>query len=290
MAKFWMKAWGTRGSLPVPGRGTLAFGGNTSCIEVRCGETRIAIDAGTGIVPLGRSWMGNGSIKGNILFSHLHWDHIQGFPFFSPAFVPGNALTIFSGKLDGGGARHALRTQMTRPSFPVSFAALEATISFKYLTPGDKFTVGEAQVRTSRLRHPGGAVGYRIEHAGHSMVYAVDTEHPKDGLDEDLVELARNTDLLIYDSAYTEDEYYGRGTFSRKGWGHSTWNNGVKVAQAAGVKLLALTHHDPSHDDRAVLAIHEQARQQYDGAFALFEGCIIDLLDPRLPELPKLDD
>jgi phosphoribosyl 1,2-cyclic phosphodiesterase len=281
-----VRFWGVRGSIATPGPKTSQVGGNTSCVEVRAGKTRIVLDGGTGLRDLGDAWLREGHEGGRghtgaraltILFSHFHWDHIQGLPFFVPAYLPDTSLTLIGGAMGGASLEEALRDQMRSPVFPVRFDELASRIETKQVRPFERFMVGDVEVTAARLNHPGGSYGYRLEHEGKALVYATDTEHYA-CVDPTLVRLAEGADLLIYDSQYTEDEYAGvGGAASKVGWGHSTFLAGVALARAAGVKRYALFHHDPRRDDRAVFALERQARALFPGAFAAREGLALSL-------------
>lgn len=258
---------GVRGSIAAPGPATVRTGGNTPCVEVRCGETLLVLDAGTGLRALGERMLAETIRECTILSSHLHWDHIQGLPFFLPAWIPGHRVTI----LGRPGLREALEAQMTPPCFPVRVSEMKAELSFRELAAGEAVTIGAARVRAAQLNHPGGVYGYRIEFGGTSVVYATDTEHYACP-DPHLVELARGADVLIYDAMYTPDEYAGRAGPPKVGWGHSTWEAGVAVADAAGVARLVLFHHDPQRSDDAVDAIERAAALARPGTIAAREG------------------
>lgn len=267
-----IRFWGVRGSIASPGSHTVKTGGNTPCVEVRCGETLLILDAGTGIRPLGDRMLREGSRECTILSSHLHWDHIQGLPFFLPAWLPGHRVTL----VGRPGLRDALETQMTPPCFPVRIADMKAELSFAELASGEGIEIGGARVRAMALNHPGGVYGYRIEHEGASVVYATDTEHYACP-DPHLVELARGADVLIYDAMYTPDEYVGRVGPTKVGWGHSTWEAGVAVAEAAGVERLVLFHHDPQRTDAEVDELERRAALARPGTIAAREGESIEL-------------
>lgn len=256
--------WGVRGSIPVPGPETVFFGGNTSCVSVRLGQNWVIFDAGTGIRNLGNAILHEPipQTRMSLFLSHVHWDHIQGFPFFSPAFRRRNELTIHGLAQQDGTLGGILAGQMEGPNFPVSIEMMGAKIGFSDLQEGAIVPLYDGEdgnriigsVANARLNHPNGVLAYRLEEAesGRSMVYATDTEHPEVGLDQALVDLARDADVLIYDGMYTPEEYP-----SHRGWGHSTWLQGFQVARAAGVKQFVVFHHDPSHDD-VFLAVYER--------------------------------
>ncbi|MBI2896163.1 MAG: MBL fold metallo-hydrolase [Deltaproteobacteria bacterium] len=273
--------WGVRGSIPTPGSATVRFGGNTSCVEVRCGEELLIFDGGTGLRALGNVLMGTGPIRASMFFSHVHWDHIQGFPFFGPAFVPGNSFELYGGRNVTHTLAETLQGQMNYPNFPVTLGQMAATMRFHDLQEGEEVRIGQdrqIRVRASRLNHPDGVFGYRLEYGGKSLVYATDTEHYEQ-MDPKVLELARGVDVFIYDAAYTPEEYSGQVGFGSKvGWGHSTMMEGARLASAAGVKKLILFHHDHMQDDDAVAAKEARARAVFPNATAAFEGLTIDLL------------
>jgi len=271
-----VRFWGVRGSVPSPGPQTAAVGGNTSCVELRLGDETIVLDAGTGLRGLGERLVAAGPVALSVLFSHVHWDHIQGFPFFPALFKSTTELSLY-GRPDEGSLESALRQQMTWPNFPVQLDAVPARLRYRSFEEGRPFALGSAMVRAARLNHPNGVVAYRIEHEGRAVVYATDTEHYADEVDRSLISLAEGADLLIYDAQYTPEEYAGVIGGSRVGWGHSTWVEGVRIARAAGVGSLVLFHHDPSHDDAAIGAIERAAQTVLPGTVAAREGLEIHL-------------
>ncbi len=273
-----IKFWGVRGSIASPGPDTAAVGGNTSCVEVLCGSTRFILDAGTGIRKLGDSLLSQGPVDATLLLSHLHWDHIQGLPFFVPAYLPSTKLTI-AGTANGVmSLGDALSHQMTAPVFPVRLDELGAQLKLREIKNGEKFDVGEATVRVAKLNHPGGVQAYRIEHEGKSIVYATDTEHYA-CVDPTLRALAEGADVLIYDSQYTPDEYAGVTGRSKVGWGHSTYVAGCELARSAGVGQYVLFHHDPTRNDAAVIDLERRAQQLFASSIAAREGLVISLDD-----------
>lgn len=272
-----IRFWGVRGSCPSPGPETALVGGNTSCVEVIAGSTRIALDAGTGLRRLGGAIMAapGKPAELTVLLSHVHWDHIQGLPFFAPIYAPGTRLVL------GGGAtttplRDSLRRQMSAPNFPVDWNDLPSSIDYLELRDGARLPIGDASVRIARANHPDAVFAYRIEHAGRSVVYATDTEHYA-CVDPRLLSLAQGADVLVYDAQYLPEEYDGKAGPSRVGWGHSTYEAGAALARAAGVSKLVLFHHDPSRTDEGVAAIEQRARGTFEDVVAAREGDTIDL-------------
>jgi phosphoribosyl 1,2-cyclic phosphodiesterase len=279
-----IRFWGVRGSIAAAGPNTAIVGGNTSCVEVRGPDGELLIlDAGTGLRALGAALEKTGvAVRAHLVLSHFHWDHIQGFPFFSPAFRPETELTVLGPERcvgPNGDVRRAFETQMKAPHFPVSLEAMRARLTFRGLPAGQVVRVGGLTLTSGAACHPNGCLAYRIEHGGRAVVYATDTEHDrKSGLvDANLVELARGADLLIYDAQYTAEEYEGRRGPCRHGWGHSTPDEGIRLADAAGVGRLVLFHHDPSHDDAEVERIEREAERVRPGTIAAREGLRLTL-------------
>lgn len=274
---FKIRFWGVRGSIPSPGQDTIRYGGNTPCVEMQVNGERLIFDGGTGLRCLGKQMMTEESVQARIFFSHYHWDHVQGFPFFEPAFTSQNRFRIYGAvALDGSTVEQRLGMQMLHPNFPVSLQIMASNLSFHDLSPGELLDLDSVSIETALLNHPGKAMGYRVTANGYSAVYATDTEHFEGCLDENLVHLARQADVLIYDATYTDDEY-NDPAMSKKGWGHSTWQEAIKVAEAAGVKKLVIFHHDPSHDDDFLDNVAAAARERFVGAVMAKEGMEIVL-------------
>lgn len=273
-----VKFWGVRGSVPVPGAHTVGIGGNTSCVEVRCGKTLLVFDGGTGLRLLGRSIAKEMPLSLHLFFSHVHWDHIQGFPFFAPAFVPGNTIHMYGGSQVAGRVENAMVGQMESPSFPVRLDQLPATLLFHDLDAGDALELApDVRVRCAAGVHPGGVLAYRVEHAGRSMVYLTDHE-PKGTQPQGILDLARGTDMLIYDCMYTPEEYVGKKDgVPRIGWGHSTFDICAQLANEAGVKELLLFHHDPDQSDADVAEKTRRTQMLFANSRAAYEGLEITL-------------
>jgi phosphoribosyl 1,2-cyclic phosphodiesterase len=281
-----VRFWGVRGSIAASGRAQAEVGGNTSCVEVRVaaadgsGETLLVLDAGTGLRALGAAL--RGPLEAHLLLSHFHWDHIQGFPFFAPAYAPGNRIHLYgpAGCAPGGDVRAALAAQMCAPHFPVGLDAMRAQLGFHGVADGGALTIGPARVRAASGCHPNGVLAYRIEAGGRSLVYATDTEHDGGDLDARLLELARGCDLLIYDAQYTAAEWA-----ERRGWGHSTPEEGARLAAAAGAGTLVLFHHDPAHDDAQVARMEADTRARFPATVAAREGLRLTLAPPARREV-----
>jgi len=272
-----IRLWGVRGSVASPGPTTRDVGGNTSTVEVRCGSARFILDAGTGIRALGSAWLAEGDVRANLLLSHLHWDHIQGLPFFAPLYQSTTQLRVVSAGEAPGATEAALAGQMRAPTFPVDWQNLPSGVQFEELADGAAHVIDGVEVRTLRLAHPGGDVtAYRLDYAGQSVVYATDVEREDDDADG-LLTLARDADVLIHDAQYTPEEYRGECGPSRRGWGHSTYESATRLARAAGVGRLLLFHHDPVHDDAAVARIEQRARWLFPQTEAAREGMTLEL-------------
>ena len=275
-SKMYIRFWGVRGSIASPGKETVKYGGDTSCIEIRCGKEILILDAGSGIRKLGSKILKEKPQHINILFSHFHWDHIQGFPFFAPVFNKKYSITLVGESKMNFTLEQLFTAQMMFPYFPLSLAELDAKISFHEISKNESIVKNNVTIKLARLNHPGGCIGYRIEYGGKSFVYATDTEHFS-CIDKSLLELSLNADVLAYDCNYTEDEYSGKIGPSRTGWGHSTWTQGVKVAKAAKVKKFILFHHDPAHDDKFIDKLERQAQKEFKESYAAYEGMEINL-------------
>jgi phosphoribosyl 1,2-cyclic phosphodiesterase/ABC-type transporter Mla MlaB component len=276
-----VKFWGTRGSICTPEPDFMRYGGNTSCVEVRLDNgTLLILDAGTGIRKLGQALLKDTSFlqnpQGYVLLSHQHWDHIQGFPFFTPAFLPGNEFTFLGQFKFDGRLEEALRGQMESTYFPVRLDEMSSKLQFRELLE-EETEIGGATIISRHLNHPQGVLGYRIEADGCVLAYCTDTEHYADRLDENVLELAQDADIFIYDSQYTTEEYP-----QKKGWGHSTWQMGCQLAQKAQVLTYCMFHHDPYHNDAFLDKVLAQARSLFPQTIAATHELELFLV-PRSP-------
>jgi Metal-dependent hydrolases of the beta-lactamase superfamily I len=271
---FAIKFWGVRGSIACPSPRHMKYGGNTSCVEVIAGENRFILDAGTGIRLLGKEFLLEDVRTISLLLTHTHWDHINGLPFFRPAYDPKRRMHIFAGHLNAqSGIEKVLSQQMNEPVFPVPLEAMRAIVEFEDFVAGESFALnGSVKVRTARLNHPNGATGYRIEYDGCAACYITDTEHTPGRPDENILALIAGADLVIYDSTYTDEEFP-----SHTGWGHSTWQEGVRLCRQSGAKNLAIFHHEPDHEDDFMDAIALEAKATWDRTFVAREGMVVDL-------------
>ena len=292
-----VKFWGTRGSIATPGPATVTYGGNTSCVELRCGNDILIFDSGTGIRPLGLELLSEFAGKPfavHLFISHTHWDHIQGFPFFMPAYSPQATVHVYGSAGQGLPLEKVLRGQMNADYFPVALGDMKAALHVHEFK-GKPFEIGEASVNAAYLNHPGMTLGYRVEHGGKSFVYATDNEPYRETLDHlghraesgrdfgrrldhEFVDFISGADLYIGEAQYTDAEYP-----ERIGWGHSSISATVAVAIEARVRTLAFFHHDPLHDDAAVAAMADAAQRLIaeSGAalecYAAREGQVVEL-------------
>ncbi len=276
----YIRFWGVRGSYAAPHRTHLGVGGNTSCVEIRAGGHLLVCDGGTGLIPLGEALMAAGDLTElMVAFTHYHWDHICGLPFFQPAFSPDWKIKFFGPGDSAAEIERRLSDQMKAPYFPVEIETWMAAI--EYLDPNvDGLQHGPLNVRHHNVHHPGVTYGYRVEVAGKSIVYMSDNEidflkssiarrydefdaeerrlHARIQREERAAELlaVRGTDILIHDAQYTPADYA-----RKRGWGHSCYVDTVNFAIDAGVKALYLYHHDPTYDDAKVAAIHRDCEQ-----------------------------
>jgi phosphoribosyl 1,2-cyclic phosphodiesterase len=273
-----VRFWGVRGSIPTPGRDTVEVGGNTSCLEVRCGERLVIFDGGTGLRLLGNALMRELPVNAAMFFSHVHWDHIQGFPFFTPAFVPGNHFDIYGGVGLSTTLSETLEGQMNFPNFPVTLDQMAAKMAFHTFDDGQLVELGGGvTVRGLLQNHPDGSYGYRLEYEGKAIAYCTDTEH-RGTPDAHVLELARGADVFIYDAQYTPAEYVGEvDKISKVGWGHSTYVQAAELAKLASAARVVLFHHDPSQSDAAVAEKERLCRKLFPRADAAREGMTIEL-------------
>lgn len=282
----------------MPGKDTIEFGGNTTCIEIRASDgQRIIIDAGTGIRVLGLEMMQSEFAKGNgmshIFFTHSHWDHIQGFPFFAPAYVgkkdsKGNRIDDSCNEFNLYGAADVgerlettLRGQMDNYYFPVDLSYLSSKINFITLKD-NKIQIGATTVSAKVLIHPNGVLGYRLEDDKSCVVIATDCEHPSDGsIDQNLMALSQGADLLVYDGQYTREEYephkFNLPGPGKQGYGHSTFHEGIRAARAAGVEHLIITHHDPLHNDEKLRQMEKEAQALFANTTFAREGMSLEV-------------
>lgn len=274
-SEFSVKFWGVRGSIPCPGHDYERYGGNTSCVEVKVAGRRFIFDAGSGIRALGREICCScDDCQLDIFFSHTHHDHILGMPFFGPNFNPKNKVRMWAGHLLPENNLHEILCRfMSEPLFPVPPKVFAANVTFHDFHAGETLEPYPGmRVRTAPLNHPNNATGYRIEHDGRVLCYVTDTEHVPGQPDRQILELIEGADYVIYDTTYTDEE------FPRfKDWGHSTWQEGVRLCEAAGAKHLVAFHHDPCHNDDFLDAQAAEAEKLRPGTIFAREGLVLKL-------------
>jgi len=283
-----IKIWGCRGSLTTPGKQTLRYGGNTTCVEVRMQDGRVIIlDAGSGLRNLGKALVAERETNLLMLLTHAHWDHVCGFPFFDPAYFPQFRITLCGGPDAQKSLRRYFKHQMEPPFFPVPFEHLQAQLDFgcqcDHACAGKITTMnGGSRCRSVHLNHPDGGYGFKLEEQGKVFVFLPDNElgfhHENGPRFAEHVEFCRGVDLLLHDAQYTEAEYQ-----RTRGWGHSTYGDTLRLASKAGVKRLGLFHHDPGRTDDDLDRQLEWCRQQLRDAnssvdcFACAEDMVIEL-------------
>jgi len=249
------------------------YGGNTACVEVRCGDRLFVFDAGTGLRVLGNSLLQAAeNVNTDIFLSHCHIDHIAGLPFFAPLYLPASQIRVWAGNLMPERVlAQVARTIMSEPLFPSVGTMFKGNLKFRDFHAGDILQPHPGiTLRTRPLNHPGRATGFRLEYENRSVAYITDTEHRPGQLDPHVMALADRVDLLIYDGNYTDEEFVARA-----GWGHSTWQEGLRIQTAAGAKQLAIFHHDPDHDDDFLDEVQAQASARHSGAVVAAEGMVL---------------
>jgi phosphoribosyl 1,2-cyclic phosphodiesterase len=268
---FLVRFWGARGSLPAPAALSVGFGSDTCCVEMRCGSDILIFDAGSGAASLGSRLVADKVSEFDLFFTHFHVDHIMGLPFLAPLYVPGVKARLYAGHLhlrDLDNCKQKVGGFMRPPYFPVTPEQFKATIDFRNFTPPATLSPRPGiRVSTARLRHPGGAVGYRVDFSGRSVCYVTDTEHVKGEPDAAVLDLIHGADIVIYDCTYTDAEFD-----QYLGFGHSTWEEGVRLCEAAGAKRLVLFHHQFTRGDEELKAIEAQAQARFPGAIAARTG------------------
>ncbi len=302
--QFNLTFWGVRGGHPMPGPTTVKYGGNTTCMEVNAGQHRIMLDAGTGAIELGKKMIGEHQASGDpinlvLLLTHTHHDHTQGLPFFFPTRHPASRISIFGPNLGNSHLEKILEREMSPPVFPLGLEELYSERTLTYVRHGDLIVLDNDHalpicygldeypedldpdaviIRANHgYNHPQhGIFFFRIEYRGHSLVIATDTEGYVGG-DRKLIVLAQETDLLVHDAEYDTHEY-ADDTPIRQGFGHSTWNMAVEVAQAAKVKKLVLTHHSPGHDDAYLEQMLTKAQEHFPNTILAKEGETLHIL------------
>ena len=272
--------WGVRGSIPAPGPSTLRYGGETTALEIHAGPHMVIVDCGSGARRLGLDLAARGVDRIDLLFTHTHLDHVCGLPFFCPAYDPAVAVNLWAGHLPPGGSLEEIVARlMSPPIFPVPTTALRAT-SFRSFRAGETILVRpEFEVRTVPLNHPGDATGYRFDWRGSSLAVITDHEHGNPARDDAIAAFVDGCDVMVYDAMYTEAEYP-----RHVGWGHSTPERAIALAEAGSVKMPVLFHHDPRRDDEALDRIRRDVKARFPAAEVAREGMTIGVVHGR-PEV-----
>ena len=269
-----IKFWGVRGSITCAYPDFLDYGGNTACVEVEVLGRTVIFDAGSGLPWLGNELLKRGVKEIDLLMSHFHQDHTAGFNYFKPIYIPGHTINIKAALNYGGTTiEDMIRRHMQAELHPVQYDNLGSTLNCTGFQAGDSFDLAEGiHIKTSMLAHPSGCTAFRLEAEGKVLVYATDTEHKAGEPDQALIEIMKDADLVIYDCTYSEQELP-----QYEGWGHSTWNEGVKLCQMANAKRMAMFHYSPDHNDDQVRALEHEAQSAWAGAFGAKEGMEIIL-------------
>lgn len=275
-----IKYYGVRGSLPVSGADFTRFGGNTTCCFLKYKDTKIVIDAGTGIRLLGLDLMATDLPKTggklHLLFTHTHWDHIQGFPFFIPAFLPNVELSIYGetktianpdGSTEVWDIERVLRMQQHFMYFPVDTKYMASNKKFHAIDAGSRFQIDEVAIACFALHHPNSTLAFRFDVEGKSFVFSTDVEH-NDDMIKNLAIFAQDADVLAYDCQYTTAEYQA----GKIGWGHSTYDSAIEICKRGNIKNLHMIHHDPLHTDKTLLSMEEDAKSKFPTATMIPES------------------
>ena len=254
--------WGTRGSLPMNTPNHRIFGGNTSCVGVQANDSLVAFDGGSGLVHLGAEMVAAGRAEIDICFSHFHADHICGLPFFKPLFDPATKVRLHSFGDDTASLREALNGYLKDPIFPMGLDDFEADIEFTNHRADAAISFGEIRVTALPIPHPGGAHALKASANGTHFVYATDTEHTPSEPNQALIDFMREVDMAVYDCTFDDAEFE-----ARRGWGHSTWQEGLRLAAAANVAKFGIFHHEPERTDNMLLDIEEAAQKIFPNSF-----------------------
>jgi len=269
-----IKYYGVRGSIAVSGKEFVKYGGNTTCVVIEEANTSVVLDAGTGIRNYGRDLVKAKGITGhkvNLIFSHYHWDHVQGVPFFTPAYIKGNEVNIYGETKFNKSVQDVLKGQMSFINHPVELSGMASKLSFSEIAAGTDLNIGPFRITFLKINHPGSNLAFRVESKSGSFIYATDYEHYSVP-DNPLINFAKDASILFYDAHFTPEEYP-----KYTGWGHSTYDEGIKLAQLCGAKELHLCHHAPEHSDDDIDGIMRIAQAKHDKVFAVQEGWEVEI-------------
>jgi phosphoribosyl 1,2-cyclic phosphodiesterase len=271
-ADFVVKFWGVRDQISAPGKETMRYGGNTSCVEMCVGKKRLIFDGGSGLRVLGNHLLTQMPVEAYMFFTYCHWDSIQGFPFFTPAFIPGNCFHIYGAPASNGASmEERLTRQMLHPNFPVPLQVMRSELKFYNLTSDKIIALDDVTVETVSLNSSHHSMGYRVTWQGHSVVYATDRSHYPNCLDHNLLHLARKADLLILDapSTISTEDIFKTDALS---WPDDLWQTGIATAKAAGVKRIVMSRYNPDHDDDFLDKVEEQVQLVFPNDLLAREG------------------
>jgi phosphoribosyl 1,2-cyclic phosphodiesterase len=271
---FSIKFWGVRGTIPVSGADFNVFGGDTMCFEIRLDDQRIIVDAGSGLRRLGAEMTAAGTQEADILLTHLHLDHIIGLTVFEPMFATSGRVTVQAPQLAEGNLRQALGRLLEEPFFPVSMDRMPGNIACTSFVPGKTISCAGHRIRTLGLNHGIGASGYRFDHRGKALVIVTDYEHSSEKPDPELVALCKSADLIVYDAMWDEMVDFAQHV----GWGHSSWQAGLRLVSAAGAARLACVHHAPAQSDTALAGREARLQALHPSSFFARQGGITSLL------------
>ncbi len=268
-----IKFWGVRGSIPTPGNSFVKYGGNTSCIELNFEDQTIIFDMGSGLVNLGNYLLEKSIKQFDILVSHFHYDHTCGLPFFAPAYIKGFNFSIRAGnEKTRSNTLEVLKKQISSPSFPITVDKFLANIKYLDFEIEEDFFIGKAQIKTVKLNHPNGATGYRVRFDNKSVCYITDHEHEINNQNQKLISFLKEADVLIYDSTYDDDSFE-----NYIGWGHSTWQEAVRLAKECNIKNLFIFHHNPENDDEKMDEIQNKCSAINKNYLVAKEGMFINI-------------
>lgn len=280
--EFIVQFWGVRGRVAAPGKDTMRYGGNTSCVEMRVGGKRLIFDGGTGLRVLGNNLLRQMPLEAHMFFTHSHWEGIQGFPFFVPAFIKGNCFHIYgAGEYEDISIKQSLSDQMLPPNFPVPIQVMQSELKFYHLTSGDVVTLGEdITIEICLINNPHQTTGYRVVSHGLAAVYATGTKYGLNAQDPNLLHLVRQADLLICDATSTQLGELAYESSNHNGQ-DAPWQSCIEVAKTAGVKQLVMSRHDPDYSDDVLDCMESQIQADFPNSLLAREGMVLSVSEPE---------